>query len=449
MAKSFNAMTSDVRKFIYTKLYKMNDENTLSFEELLEKTASFSMESRGPVNGGPNEGFATSATVLDPNNNQNEASADNQTTTTNDGKTPVEKFNEQKMISGNSTFFITVAGTELPEEVYSLTAAQKQLQEAQRQGIKFFKYIDQDGVAQYFRAGKTKVKIDEKFGDVGKSDYEKLTWPKVMKSKELGGQRPILVNREVRENMPEGLYGKLKLEKVPSKLVPIITAAVSVGVALSVAIGSIGGVQPHIDPQNEITPDNSYTEEYITEQEGIEFIEQEDVVQEDVLQEGVEQGGVALGGVFTLDEGVSLYYTANEAMEGKSADGNGEAVIGNQYCSPEDNYYIDGFAVLDENGNVIDTNFETYGMTRNEYIESVAEEKGLNSEDLTVISHFSQVGEGVSLDENGDMIYDGSSNVGWMMDDDLQGQYQGSLEELNMLNQQQTPTAEAEDDFVL
>ena len=357
---------------------------------------------------------------------------------------------------------MTIAGTELPEQVYSLVAAQKQLQEAQRQGIKFFKYVDKDGVAQYYRASKTKVEVDKKFGDVGKSVYEKLAWPKGITAKDLGAQRPILVNREVRENMPEGVYGSLKLARIHPKLVPIITAAVSVGVALSVAIGSIGGGQPHIDPQNEITPDNSYSEEHITEQDGIEFIEQEDVVQEDVVQEGIEQDGVALGGVFKLNEGVNAFYTANEAMADQNNPGNGVAVIGNQYCSPESNYYIDGFAVLDKDGNVVDTNFETYGMTRNDYINTVAKEKGLNAEDLTVISHISQVNkkEGVMYEvvegEFGKelkMVYDVNSNVGWLHGDPTNaGEFQGSLDELGMLQgqqTQQTPNAEAEDDFVL
>jgi len=440
MAKIFGKMTGEVRKFLYTKLYGMTEENTLSFEELLEKTAKISMNQR-VINGGKTQGYATEVTVLDPESRQSAPSTDGETPASSEEKTPVEKFNEQRMISGNSSFFMTVPGTELPEEVYSLTAAQSELQYAQAQGVKFFKHVDKDGVAQFYRAGKVKVKVDEKFGEVGKSIYEKLAWPKGITADSLGKQRPILVNRDVRENMPEGIYGSLKLARTNPNLVPIITAALSIGLAAAMVIG---GPKPDVkDPTPDIpTPPNGI----------VLTIDQED---EKIDQPVIEQDSVALGNVFKLNEGVKAFYTAKEAMAGQNDQGNGVAVIGNKYCSPEGNYYIDGLAILDKDGNVIDTNFKSYGLTREDYIKAVAEEKGLNPEDLTGIVHYSKVGEGVSLNENGDMVYDGSTNTGWVdqttvtdgTKTTLEGaELQGNLEALNMLrNPQNLDTQIGED----
>ena len=430
MAQLFSKMTSEARHFLYTKLFGMNEENTLSFEELLEKTARISMDQR-VINGGKTQGYATEVTVLDPKSTQEASTTETETPSSGEEKSPVERFNEQRMISGNSSFFMTVPGTELPEEVYSLTAAQSELQYAQGQGIKFFKHVDKDGVAQYFRAGKVRVKVDKKFGEVGKSIYEKLAWPKGMTADSLGNQRPILVNRDVRENMPEGIYGSLKLDRTHPNLVPIITAALSIGLAAAIVIGG-----PKPDPNIDSRPDDTPPQDEI-----VLVIDKED---EETIEDPVvkEQDGVALGNVFKLNEGVKAFYTAKEALVGQNDQGNGVAVIGNKYCSPEDSYYIDGLAVLDKDGTVIDTNFKTYGLTREEYIKAVAEEKGLNPEDLTGIVHYSKVGEGVSLNENGDMVYDGSSNTGWVNQatvtdgekTSLEGaELQGNLEGLNML----------------
>ena len=38
MAKPFRKVTNEVREFIYTRFFGMNEDNTLTFEELLEKT---------------------------------------------------------------------------------------------------------------------------------------------------------------------------------------------------------------------------------------------------------------------------------------------------------------------------------------------------------------------------------------------------------------------------
>ncbi len=463
MAQPFKKITNEVRQFIYTKFYGMNEDNTLTFEELLEKTAKLSMDQR-VINNGRTEGYATSVTVVDPESKQSAtadpsvASAGSETSAASEEKSPVAKFNEQKMISGNSSFFITVPGTELPEEVYSLTAAQSELQYAQSQGVKFFKHVDKDGVAQFYRAGKVKVKVDEKFGEVGPSVYEKLAWPKGMTADALGKQRPILVKRDVRENMPEGIYGSLQLARTNPNIVPIITTAISLGLVASMLIG--GPVQnPDKPTQDDTTPqDQIVTTIDKTEEDDLiedKPIEDQPIIQDDqVVDQPVvnEKSNIALGNVFKLDEGVKAFYTAKEAMDGQNAQGNGVAVIGNKYCSPEDNYYIDGFAVLDQNGNVIDTNFKTYGMTREDYVNAVAAEKGLNPEDLTGIVHYSKVGEGVKLNENGDMVYDGSTNTGWVNQGTvtegentyLEGaEMQGSLEELNMLKNAQNLAGQA------
>lgn len=469
MAKPFKKITNEVRQFIYTKFYGMNEDNTLTFEELLEKTAKLSMDQR-VINNGRTEGYATSVTVVDPESKQSastdssvssassDQSADSATSTAGEEKSPVAKFNEQKMISGNSSFFITVRGTELPEEVYSLTAAQSELQYAQSQGVKFFKHVDKDGVAQFYRAGKVKVKVDEKFGEVGPSVYEKLSWPKGMTADALGKQRPILVKRDVRENMPEGIYGSLELARTNPNLVPIITTALTLGLAASMLIG--GPVQNPDKP----TPDDTTPQDQIvttidkTEEDDLiqdKPVEDPPIIQDDqVVDQPVvnEKSNIALGNVFKLEEGVKAFYTAKEAMDGQNAQGNGVAVIGNQYCSPDDNYYIDGFAVLDQNGNVVDTNFKTYGLTREEYVNAVAAEKGLNPEDLKGIVHYSKVGEGVKLNENGDMVYDGSTNTGWVDQTTvtegentfLEGaEMQGSLEALDMLKNPQNLPGQA------
>ncbi|MBQ3047765.1 MAG: hypothetical protein IJD48_01975 [Clostridia bacterium] len=447
MAQRFGQTVSDVRKFLYTKFYGMNEQNTITSEELLAKTANISMEHR-EINGGKTQGYATTVTVLDPENRQYTSSTNNETSASGKEKSPVEKFNEQNMISGNSSFFITIPGTELPEEVYSLTAAQAQLQYAQRLGVKFFTQVDKDGVVHYYRAGKFEVKVDKKFGKVGKSIYEKLSWPKGITADDLGKQRPILVNRDVRENMPEGIYGTLKLARTHPKFVPIIAALTAGLLSVSMLIGN-----PGQDIKNNSFPQDIPAHVQVETKEENPFVDtpivnkQDSVTEDNNKQDGVaedknKQDGVALGNVFKLKEGVNAFYTAKEAMTGQNDKGNGVAVIGNKYCSTEDNYYIDGMAILDKDGNVIDTNFKTYGLTREDYIKAVAEEKGVDPKDLTGIVHYSKVGEGVSLDENGNMVYDGSSNIGWVNQSvvtDGENTYlegaeiQGNLASLNLL----------------
>lgn len=447
MVQSIKQMTSEVRQFLYTKIYGMNEENTLSSKDLLTYTAKISMEHK-EINNGRTQGYATQVTVLDPKSSQNASSANGETSIAYEEKGPVEMFKEQKMISGNSSFFMTIAGKELPEEIYSLTAAQAELKKAQGIGIKFIKDVDQYGIAHYYRAGKVKIKVDEKFGEVGESIYEKLSWPKGITADSLGKQRPILVNRDVRENMPEGIYGSLKLVRTHPKLVPIITAALSVGLAVSLALGGIGGTNQDKDYQNEL--------------ENIPGITQ---VQEqtDVKPIVNEQDNIALGNVFTLSEGVKAFHTAKEAMAGQNDEGNGVAVIGGKYCPTEAKYYIDGIAVVDEQGKVFATNFKTNGLLRDDFVKAVAEENGVSVESLKGIVHYSKVGEslnengdlvyeGVSVDANGYLVYNKDTNTGWVnlktvTDGEntyLEGaQMQGSLKDLNMLKTQSDSTVQA------